>query len=469
MRAMPILRLLVVGLGTLVVPLDSAVNVAFPHIIGHFTLPIPMIQWVVITYVLTYASLMLAFGRIGDIFGYRQVFLFGAAWSAVALLLCSLAPSYGWLLAARAMQGVGAALLLSCGPAIATGLFPERQRARVLGLYTLLFGLGGALGPPLAGLLVDRWGWSTVFAFRVPLCIITFLLASILPKTPRTGAREAFDGVGALLLAVWVGAGLLALNELQNLPQVVLPLLLLATVCGLAGFGFIRRERTFTKPIIDLRLFRDLDFTLANVGHTAVNLAGFATMLLLPFYLARVGNLSAPASGAVLSAAALGMMAAAPLTGWLTGLVAPKRLLLLGALLVAVGLAGIGFLSAGANIALLVAAMAVQGIGQGMVQVAYFDIMTGTLAHSARGVAGSLAMMTRTLGIVAGASVLMLVFQLLRAAAGEHGDAQAFLTGFRGAFLFASGVSAVILLLTVSRGWLRAAPISPRRHQSDRN
>lgn len=465
---MPTLRLLVVGLATLVVPLDSAVNVAFPHIIGRFALPIPMIQWVVIAYVLTYASLMLIFGRIGDIFGHRQVFLFGAAWSAFALLLCSLAPSYGWLLAARAMQGVGAALLLSCGPAIATALFPERQRARVLGLYTLMFGLGGVIGPPLAGLLIDQWGWSAVFAFRVPLCVIAFLLAFSLPKTPRAGAREAFDGVGALLLALSTSAGLLALNELQNLPHTVLPLLALATVAALAAMGFIRREKTFAKPIIDLRLFRDRDFTLANVGHTAVNLAGFSTMLLMPFYLARSGNLSAPASGAVLAAAAVGMMAAAPLTGWLAGLVSAKRLLLLGALLVAVGLVAIAALSTGADIALLVAAMALQGIGQGIFQVAYFDLVTGTLPLSARGVAGSLAMMTRTLGVVTGASVLMLVFQLMRdGASREQNEAHAFLAGFQGAFLFASGVSVVLLLAALSRGWLRAAPDSERRREKN--
>ncbi|MFH1602782.1 MAG: MFS transporter, partial [Pseudomonadota bacterium] len=227
---MPSLRLLVVGLGTLVVPLDSSVNVAFPYIVGHFDLPIPMIEWVVIAYVLTYASLMLIFGRFGDVFGHRQVFLFGAAWSAAAFLLCSLAPSYPWLLAARTMQGVGAALLLSCGAAIATGLFPERLRAKVLGVYTMMFGLGGALGPPLAGLLVEQWGWRAVFGFRVPICVIAFLLALMLPKTPRSGAGEPFDGVGALLLAASVSAGLLALNELQHLPQAFLPLLLLATI-----------------------------------------------------------------------------------------------------------------------------------------------------------------------------------------------------------------------------------------------
>ncbi|MBN8891687.1 MAG: MFS transporter, partial [Rhodospirillales bacterium] len=175
MRGLPLLRLLVVGLGTLVVPLDSMVNVAFPAIVGHFAIPIAGIQWVVIGYVLAQSSLLLAFGRVGDMLGYRRIFLLGSAWSGVAFALCALAPSFGWLLLARVLQGIGAGLLLSCGPALATQQFPEAMRARVLGAYTMMFGLGGALGPVVAGVLVARWGWASVYAARVPLSLLPAL------------------------------------------------------------------------------------------------------------------------------------------------------------------------------------------------------------------------------------------------------------------------------------------------------
>src|SRR3984957_160433 len=122
---------LVVGLGTLVVPFDSSVNVAFPHIIRGFDLAIPAIQWVVIAYTLTYAALTLVFGRAGDMLGYRRIFQMGNVIGAVAFLLCAAAPGYSWLLGARVMQGVGAALALSCGPALATSLYPEDETTRV--------------------------------------------------------------------------------------------------------------------------------------------------------------------------------------------------------------------------------------------------------------------------------------------------------------------------------------------------
>ncbi len=449
-----------VGLGTLVVPMDTSVNVAFPYIIEHFGLPISAIQWVVIAYVLTHASLMLIFGRIGDIFGHRRVFLFGSAWSAGAFLICALAPSYPWLLAARALQGVGAAMLLSCGAAIATGLFAEHQRARVLGIYTMMFGLGSALGPPVAGLLVAEWGWSAVFTFRMPICVIAFALVWLLPEMPRSEVRESFDGAGALLFVVAVSAGLLALNELQDLKQGVVPLFLLAGVAGLAAAGFIRREHSIDRPLIDLQYFRDGSFSLANLGNTVVNLGGFSVMLLMPFYLARTAELSAPAFGAVLAASATGTMVVAPLAGWLSGRISPHRLLLLGTLLVACGLAALGFFSAGGNMVILVAAMAVQGIGLGIFQVAYFEIVTGTLPQKARGVAGSLGMMTRTLGVVSGASLLMLVFESLRGAALTQDAEGAFLAGLQGTFLFAAGLCTALLLAALWRGWLRD-PVRP--------
>ncbi|MGH7039610.1 MAG: MFS transporter, partial [Stellaceae bacterium] len=128
-----LLALVLVGLGTAVVPLDTAVNIAFPAITRSFGLSISMIQWVVICYVLTYASLMLACGRAGDIFGHRRVFRIGLLWDSAAFLLCAAAPSYPFLLFFRFLQGIGAGLVISVAPALVTGMFPEERRSRALG------------------------------------------------------------------------------------------------------------------------------------------------------------------------------------------------------------------------------------------------------------------------------------------------------------------------------------------------
>src|SRR5215469_9970830 len=157
MTARRILQIVLVGLGTSVVPLDTAVNIAFPDITEGFGLPIEMIQWVVICYVLTYASLLLAFGRIGDIFSHARVFRIGLAWSVAAFLLCAAAPAYGWLLFFRFLQGIGAGLVISVAPALVTGLFPEERRARAVAAFTMIFALSSAGGPLLGGALVGVW------------------------------------------------------------------------------------------------------------------------------------------------------------------------------------------------------------------------------------------------------------------------------------------------------------------------
>ena len=452
-------QVFIIGIGTLVVPFDSSVNVAFPAIVRAFTLSIPEIQWIVISYVLTQTSLLLIFGRIGDMLGYRRVFLLGCAWSFFAFLLCALATSYPLLLGARILQGIGAGLVLSCGPALITSLAPEQDRARVLGLYTMIFGIGAALGSLLAGVLVARWDWAAVFWFRAPISALAFLLVLSLPTPAITKEPQSFDTKGAALLAFSIAMGLFALNRLQNMVEQ--PWLFagfaLATIVGFTGFT--AQERRAPKPIIDLHYFRDLDFSLINAAHALVNLAGFSVNLLGPFFLAQATSLSVPQTGLVLAASATGIIVAAPLVGLLAGQIRPERLALLGMAAVALGQGGIALGAGWVPVPVVALAMFLQGIGVGTFQVAYFDVVTATLPRADRGVAGALGMVTRTVGTVSGATLLMLAFQALRTLGETRGlpsDA-AFLFGLRAAFGCAAAIPAALIVIVLMRGgrWLR--------------
>ena len=219
------LRLVLVGLGASVVPLDTAVNIGFPDITRSFGLPIQMIQWVVICYVLTYASLMLAFGRLGDIFGHTRVFRTGLAWSVVAFLLCAAAPAYGWLLFCRFLQGIGAGLVISVAPALVTGLFPESRRARAVAAFTMIFALASAAGPLIGGVLVNIWGWPAVFWFRAPIALVALLFVRSLPHSAGSETREPLDLLGAVLLALTISSVLLFINQASRFgPQQWAPL-----------------------------------------------------------------------------------------------------------------------------------------------------------------------------------------------------------------------------------------------------
>jgi len=420
------LRQMAVGLGATLVWLDFAVNVAFPDIVQSFALAIGDVQWVVIAYVLTYTSLMLIVGRLGDMLGHARVFRLGLLWSAGALLLCALAPSFPLLLLCRFLQGIGAALILSCGPALATRLESEERRSRVLGVYTMMMAAGATLGPVLGGVLTAKWGWPAVFWFRVPVALAALAALGPISSPPRSAAGERFDTAGALLLVAALVAFVLALNRISGIAAWPLALLSLAALAG-----FIRQELRAPAPIIDLRVFRLPGFALVNAASVLTNLAAFAVWLLVPFYLLEARGLSFADSGLLLAAASLGAIVAGPGGATLTRWIASSRLAAIGVAMVGAGLALIAFWDRGTATAALLAALLLQGLGLGVFQLAYLDIVTATIAREARGVAGSLAMVTRTLGTVSAATIVMLLFRHLAAT----GD---FLAAFGASFTFAA-------------------------------
>ena len=425
------------------VPLDSAVNIDFPAIVARFGLPIPMIQWIVISYVLTQTALMLSFGRVGDMLGYRRVFLCGTGVSTLAFIACAWSPSYAVLIAARVMQGIGAGLILSCGPALATSLFPEAMRTQVLARYMMMFGIGSALGPAVFGLLVERFGWSAVFSFRAPIAAAAFLLAWRLPA-PNRGERESFDAAGGVLLALGLSFMLLALNRLRSPgPQTAVFAVLAVALLLL----FYRQERRAARPIIDFRLFHNVDFAVTNASNVLINLSGFSIMLLAPFYLARIDGLSLPAAGLVLAASPVGIIIAAPIAARLARDHPPRLIALVGTTLSGVGLWGISLSGDVPDLAILVLSMLVQGVGVGLFQVAYFDIVTATIPLRQRGVAGALGMATRSIGTVTGATVLMLVFQSL-----QSRGADGFMPAFQVTFRIAASIPAALVLFDLRRG-----------------
>jgi len=451
------LRLVLVGLGTSVVPLDTAVNIAFPKITESLGVPVEMIQWVVICYVLTYSSLMLAFGRVGDIWSHGRVFRVGLLWSGVAYLLCAAAPNYGSLLFCRFLQGIGASLIVSCAPALVTGLFPEERRSRAVGIFTLMYAIGSAAGPLLGGLLVQFWGWPAVFWFRAPLALIALLFAEDTPAVSRKAAREPLDIVGAVLLTLGISSLLLTLNRLQHLEgQEFLGVLLLATATT-SLLGFVHWEDRAAQPIVNLGLFRTGGFAGLNIASVLIYLTSFSVLLLGPYYLVRFTGLSLVTAGGVLSTSFVGSLIASPLAGRIIERVPAGRVAAFGALVSAAGLVLIGGWepeTAGQTIEIL-GSLVLQGFGVGLFQVAYMDIVMRTLPRHRHGVAGSIAMLSRSIGVVTGATLLTLVFHTIEALRLAEGDMSAsFLTGFRATFWSAgvvAGLAGLLVLFATKR------------------
>jgi MFS family permease len=316
---------------------------------------------------------------------------------------------------------------------------------KALAGYAMAMSLAATVGPFLGGILIAMWDWQAVYWVRVPIALLALTLSGALPSS-HTEPRQ-FDLLGAILLVASMGMLLLAL-VLSQRPSVSVWMALGLFAAALAVLHrYVVRSLNSAEPIIRPRLFADAAFTIPNVMNALANLAGFAILLLTPYYLMNVLHLSSIMSGFMLALAYAGALAGAPLAARLVPWFGRRPTAFAGIVLVGLGLLPLGLTGAAAAVPMVAFLLVLEGVGQGLLNVAYTDLVTGTLPERDRGVAGSLALLTRTVGIVSGASILT----ALHAHGAAGGD---FLAGYRFAFLSAGG--GLLIALALSCLWWRA-------------
>ncbi|MFG3285438.1 DHA2 family efflux MFS transporter permease subunit [Streptomyces sp. NPDC048111] len=332
--------LLTTVLGSGMALLDSTVvNVALPHIGADLDTDMAVLQWTVNAYMLTLAGLILLGGALGDRYGRRKVFVIGVVWFAAGSLLCGLAPSAGVLIAARALQGIGGALLTPGSLAIIQSGFHPDDRARAVGVWSGLGGVGAAVGPFLGGWLVDGPGWRWVFLINVPLAALCVAVAlRHVPETrdPRTHTGR-FDVMGAALGALTLAMVTYALIEAPG--QGSSRLVVGAGVIGLAlGAAFVRRERRLPEPMLPPDIFRSRVFTVVNVVTVCVYAAFGGFFFLAALQLQVVAGYSALGAGAALLPTTVLMLLLSARSGELGRRIGPRIPLTVGPLLCAAGM-----------------------------------------------------------------------------------------------------------------------------------
>lgn len=416
--------LFVICLGSLLGPLDTSVNVAFPVITATFGLNISDIQWIIASYIIAQSGLTLAFGQLGDLYGHRRVFRYGMAACALTHLLCSLAPSFPLLVAARVGQGIATGLAMACGPALATLLFPPALRRTILSVYVMLLGAGIALGPLAGGLLLDWGGWPSVFWFRTPLALIVLILSIWLPEPKlERPVKARFDYLGALLFTLCLASLVLLINMARRTDANAGSVLLFVLGFLACVWGFVRHETRFPQPILHIRYLSDPTFGSLQLASVTINLCGFSIFLLLPYVLNAHFQASALDIGLVLAVSPLGAVTVGILGARLGAHWPARHLLLVGFIATAIGLFFVGFLIPLKAMPLLAIPLFCCGFGIGLFQIGYMDVTTATLPPSQRGVAGSLLNVTRVVGGVIGGACITWLLDGWRAL---HTGAQAF-------------------------------------------
>ena len=401
------LSMLLASLGT------SIANVALPTLAQAFSASFQQVQWVVLAYLLAITTLIVSVGRLGDLLGRRRLLLAGTFLFTVASLLCGVAPTLGMLIAARAAQGLGAAVMMALTMAFVGETVPKAKTGSAMGLLGTMSAIGTALGPSLGGVLIARFGWPAIFFISIPLGLLTLLLAHRYLPADRPSAttdRTGFDHAGTLLLALTLAAYALAVTMGRGTFGRVNGVLLFTAIAGLGLF--VLAEARAASPLIRLTMFRDPVLSAGFAMSSLVTTVVMATLVVGPFYL----------SGALaLGAAGVGLvMSSGPIVAALTGVPAGRLVDRFGAYRMT--LAGLIGMAAGASILPMmpvrfgvvgyILPLVVLTAGYALFQAANNTAVMANLQPGQRGVISGMLNLSRNLGLITGASVMGAVFAL---------------------------------------------------------
>ena len=411
----------------------TAVQVALPSIGRELHATLSGLQWTVTGYTLTLASLILLVGSLGDRYGRRKVFVIGVCWFAGASLICGLAQNTGQLVAARALQGIGGALLTPGSLALIQSSFRHEDRARAIGLWSSLAGIAGLIGPFLGGVLVDAVSWRLVFLINVPFALVIVAVAGRhVPESRDPTAHGRFDYAGALLGALTLGGityALIGAGENIFRPDVVS-----AAVIGLlSGVAFVVRERRAAAPMLPPALFADRQFTGANLATLAVYGALGGSGLFLVLQLQTVLGYDATAAGAAQLPAIALITLLSPRMGALATRIGPRLPMTVGPLIVAAGtLWLVGVDGSAPYVVEVLPGSLLQGLGMAVTVAPLTATVLGAAPDEQAGIASGVN------NAVARAAQLLAVAALPVAvglSGDDYADPTAFTSGFRSAMV----------------------------------
>ena len=430
----------------------SIANVALPTLAEALGASFQQVQWVVLAYLLATTTLIVSAGRLGDIIGRRRLLLAGILVFTAASALCGVAPTLGLLIAARAAQGLGAAMMMALTMAFVGEVVPKPRTGRAMGLLGTMSAVGTALGPTLGGILIAGFGWPAIFFVNVPLGIVAFGLAQrYLPADRRAAKPDAarFDRVGTLLLALTLAAYALALTIGRGSFGWVNLALLAAAALGVGLF--VWAEARAASPLIRLTMFRDPVLSASLATSALVSTVMMATLVVGPFYLARALGLDTVLVGLVMS---VGPIAAA-----LAGVPAGRVVDRFGAHRMAVsGLAGtgVGCLAlciapaawAAAGVAGYVVPIVIITASYALFQAANNTAVMAEANADQRGVMSGMLNLARNLGLITGASAMGAVFALTSHSSDfTTARPEAVATGMQVTFAVAAVLVAVALVI----------------------
>lgn len=452
--------LLGVSLGVLMSTLDgSIVNIALRTLVRELNTSFAKVEWVVLSYLLVITALILGVARLGDMLGKKRIYIGGLALFTVGSLLCGIAPDVNWLIAFRAVQGLGAVMVTALGAAIVTEAFPAAERGRAVGIIGSAISVGIALGPSIGGILLGSVGWRAIFLVNLPIGLVAIaIVAAFVPASQPTQERQRFDYGGAFVLAVALTCYALGmtLGQERGFGNPLIVGLLVAAVAGTALF--LALEARIAQPMLDLSIFRNRLFTMSLLIGVLVFVVLSSNALIMPFFLEQAQGYSVGQTGLMLAVVPVFIAVIAPISGYLSDRFDARVIGIAGLALIAVGYFLGATLTTDVSILGYFLRVAPIGIGFGVFQSPNNSAVMGSVPRNRLGVASGLLALSRSVGQSTGLPLMGAVFaSIVIAASGMQPDSappEAIVAGVRTSFVLAGGITLIALGVAVATLWL---------------
>ena len=426
------LTMLLSSLGT------SIANIALPTLINVFDASFQQVQWVVLAYLLALTASVINMGRLGDLMGRRKLLMAGVAVFVIASLACGSVLSLWELIFGRVIQGIGAAIMMALTMALASSIAPKEQTGRIMGLLGTMSAIGTALGPSLGGLLIEAFGWRSIFFVNIPLGFTALILAwRYLPADkPVDKARPHFDYPGTVLLIITLSSFALAMTLVRGHFGLLNLALLAAAGMGLKFFLIV--ETRAASPLINLEIFHNPILNSGFIASATVATVVMTTLVVGPFYLSDALALSSVSVGLVMSCGPLVSALAGLPAGHLVDRFGAQVLSLAGLCGMLVGVATLAWVPASFGVAGYLLPLIVTTASYATFQVANNTSIMMSVGNEHRGLASGVLNLSRNLGLISGASLMGAIYSFASGSATNPTISQAAQSGMHISFAVAS-------------------------------
>jgi len=442
--------LLIATLATFLTPfMGTSLIIALPSIGNELAVNAILLSWITTAYFLTSAMFAVPFGRIADIYGMKRIFTYGIIILTISTFLAAISPSAEFLVVTRAFQGVASAMIFVTALAIITSVYPPQERGKAIGINIMAGYTGLVLGPVLGGFLTQYLGWRSIFYFIVPLCILVLVLVWWKMTGEWAESRdEKLDHWGTILYIIMLSLVLIGFSTITGTFGIVMVIL------GIVGFiGFVIWELRVEHPVLEVKLFfENRRFAYSNLATLITYIATFVVSFLLSLYLQYIKGLDPEVTGLFVVVQTFFMVVISPFAGKLSDKFDPGRLASLGMAIISMGLLIMAFLTEKTSLYVIIAGLAVIGIGIGIFSAPNTHAIMGSVERKYFGVASATLSTMRLLGQTFGMGLILIVFAVyIGAVQFTPQNYPALLTSIQVTFIISVLLSVVAIFASLAR------------------